>query len=217
MLFVIILLNYECLYSQCEPPIRVDYSSNFYTNRNLSFIDTIYLPISEPCKLELMVLRLVSELNEVDNTPFLYQVHSNFLDYKSSYLCYHKEDVSIFHWIPNYSRIFPFICRIYLNGNTCQTRPNDAVNWTADSIWNIKYCRSMNKTKIGEEISLYMPFIEMYLWHKITNEITLVGKLKDMILFDYIEVQILSASKDEYIAKTGDFLLQLSKQHINNK
>lgn len=60
----------------------------------------------------------------------------------------------------------------------------------------MQYWESELNTKIGQSIVNYMPFIEMYLWMKISNEITLLCDKKKTLLFDLIDVQILPSGDD---------------------
>ena len=83
----------------------------FYTNRNDTLADTLYLPIEDKCLIRVDVFRYIDKIKKIDNSGYLQATH---LSIGNSLLIDNKQDVKEFCYIPiRYKRIFPFFTSIY--------------------------------------------------------------------------------------------------------
>ncbi len=185
IILTILLLSYTIVslgnFSSIEDPRSPDY---FFTNRNKTREDTLYLPVHQKCLLIITVYRYVDAVREVDNSNFwesIYLYNSNL------YLKDLNENIKKeFCYTPiRYRRIFPMLTRIYDIESLSQKKyPNqlvDLIHLRQDTIFNINYWGCEFDTDLGNKIAEYMPMIELYLQHKISNEITLIDSNRKFI------------------------------------
>lgn len=185
---IIAIIMPICLLTSAEiPPIIPKYGTDyFYTNRSSFIEDTLYLPIEKYYILRVDVSRYIDKLQKINNSQYIQTTH---LSLTKDILQDREQDIKDFCYIPiHYKRILPFFTSIYNVDSAEQIKYDktkeqlvDVVYLHQDTASNIQYWGTEYKTVIGGIIADYMPYIEMFLWKKITNEITLVNKNRELI------------------------------------
>lgn len=193
LIISVLLFKTEFIFSQNLKTQTWKYKSSdyIYTSRDSDSIDTLFLPIDRPCFIRITTKRYVRDYQKINNSQYKNKLH---LIYSTRLLSEDSTDVDNCCWSPSYYQIAPLITYIYTD--SVRLRVDDLISLRVNKKKQMQYWESELNTKIGQSIVNYMPFIEMYLWMKISNEITLLCDKKKTLLFDLIDVQILPSGDD---------------------
>lgn len=165
-------------------------TTDFYTNR-YSKTDTLFLPVDIPCELHIRVRRLIKDMQPVSKSQHWQDIHSTRGNQFT--LSEDRVDIENCYWAPTYYRIFPEITYVFFM-NRKRKSAIDADDYiTLDKIknYNLSYWKADRGTPIGNTLANFMPFIEMFLWQKINNEITLICDKEQKLIQENITIQIM--------------------------
>lgn len=188
-----LLSNVNILFSQNRKYNGIE---KIYTNRDLTRTDTLYLPIDRPCMLRITVMCCVREYQKIDNEPYKHALHP--LTNDSYVLGNDSVDAKNCCWLPSYFRIAPLTTIVYVD--SIRYPAYDVILLRMDKKSRIQFWEAQCKTEVGKSIVDYMPFIEMYLWEKITDETTLTSNKTQKTLYEFIDVQILPSEDNSCLS-----------------
>ena len=193
---VLLILPSFIIWSQ---PIHL---GRFYTSRNPTSRDTLFLPIDREYVIEVIVMREVDSIKEIDNNEYrccLYGSYHNAYSKELEILQSHPEDWSFYNYIvESYKDITPIIIHSDTSflGDHLQ-KPIDMIYYDTTMIRGLCHesFQTSNQTLIGEILLHYTPLIKFCMLDKISKETTLISELSGNLLIDCIYV-VLSPDKD---------------------
>ena len=191
---VLFLLSYaNIIFSQNRKYNSIE---KIYTNRDFNRTDTLYLPIDKPCMLRITAMCCIREYQKIDNEPYKHALHP--LTNDSYVLGDDSVDVKNCCWLPSFFRIAPLTTIVYVD--SIRYPAHDVIFLRMDRKSRIQFWEAQCKTEIGKSIVDYMPFIEMYLWIKITDETILTSNTTQKKLYEFIDVQILPSEDNSCLS-----------------
>ena len=194
ILLVLFLLSFvNILFSQNRKYNGIEI---IYTNRDLNRTDTLYLPIDKPCMLRITAMCCIREYQRIDNELYKHTLHQLTSD--SYVLGDDSVDAKHYCWLPSYYRIAPLTTIVYVDSNRYPA--HDVILLRMDKKNRIQFWKAQYNTEVGRSIVDYMPFIEMFLWRKITDEMTLMSNTTQKTLYEFIDVQILPSEDNSCLS-----------------
>lgn len=165
-------------------------TTDFYTNRVLK-TDTLFLPVDMPCELHIRVRRLIKDIQPVSKSQYWQDMHSIWEN--QFILSADRVDFENCCWAPTYYRIFPEITYVFFINRKRKSAidADDYITMNKIKNYNLSYWKADRGTPIGKTIAIFMPFIEMFLWQKINNEITLICDNEKKFIQENITIQIM--------------------------
>lgn len=165
-------------------------TADFYTNRILK-TDTLFLPIDTPCELHIRVRRLIKDVRTVAKSQYRQDMHSIW----GNQFMLNEDSVDFDNccWAPTYYRIYPEITYVFFMNRERKSAidADDYITMNNIKNYNLSYWEAARGTSVGKTIANFMPFIEMFLWQKINNEITLICDKKKMFIQENITIQVM--------------------------
>ena len=96
-------------------------------------------------------------------------------------------------WAPTYYRIYPEVTYVYFMNRKRESAidADDYITMNKIKNYNLSYWEADRGTPIGKTVANFMPFIEMFLWQKINNEITLICDKGNKLIQENITILIM--------------------------
>ena len=169
---------------------RLYRTTDFYTNRSLK-TDTLFLPVDTPCELHIRVRRLIKDIQSVSKSQYWQDVHS--IRGNQFMLSEDRVDFENCCWTPTYYRIFPEITYVFFINRKRKSAidADDYITQNKIRNYSLSYWKADRETTIGNTVANFMPFIEMFLWQKINNEITLICDKSMVFIQENIIIQVM--------------------------
>lgn len=168
------------------------HEGKFFSNRNETQIDTIYLPVDKPYILIINVYFCIDSIEDIiDYQQYVGHFHrtnpSLYLlkkEYKQAYPM--RQEDSLYHYkIHSYKFVKPYISSLYLNADE---KPIDHIIMTNDTVFDYHYFETFNGSLTGKKIVEFMSIVGSICQMKLESEEIIVSKesgqyFRDAMLF----------------------------------
>lgn len=214
IIFVLALVLLTCAKIVGNTIIPI-HTGKFYTNRNHTKRDTIFLPVDQQYTIKFSVCRYVDSVIMIDNQGYRLLVKD--MDYPQEYsnLQNHPNDWPLYKYlVVSYKTIIPMFVTIYDQTDSITDiwlkRPIDVIYYMSQTISDncFEAYQSYQQTDIGIYMLKYMSLFKYYLQQKIEKEITIVSDQSGDFLRDDLYVVILPCKDGVRIKEGGVNLLE---------